>query len=160
MSPGGSAPGHGAEELNNGIGKSQCQNFSWISSNTTCTQTGGCWFELDWTTAQNIASIYIEAEPADGSGQCGEPGGRDILTATVQTWNGSAWVTSGMINAGNAMPDDAGANASGDIQLDINPPVLTTKLRLNAVTDSPGNGNAMIFEWHVFSAQGCIPPPD
>jgi hypothetical protein len=146
ISGGGSAMGYTPAEMNNGIGKSHCNQFSWISNGT---QPNGAWWELDWTTPQTIASFYIEAANADGTGQCSEPAGRNIASADVQWWNGSAWVTATSFSG-----------KSGDVQLNLPSPVVTDKLRLFNVTADPGNGNSLMFEWHVFGAPSCIPPPD
>jgi hypothetical protein len=146
-SGGGSSMGFLPLEMNNGIGKSHCGEFSWILNGPT---PNGAWWELDWTAPQTIASFYIEASTANGIGQCTEASGRNINSADVQWWNGSAWVTATSFSG-----------QSGDIQLNLTPPVVTTKLRLfNVTSSSPGNGNSLMFEWHVFSAPGCIPPPD
>jgi hypothetical protein len=96
-----------------------------------------------------IGSIYVETAMADGTGQCAVAPGSNLAGADVQAWNGSAWVTT-----------QSFSGQSGDIQLTFNPPISTSKLRLFNVTTSNGNGNALVWEWHVFSGQGCIPPPD
>jgi hypothetical protein len=150
--------GYAPVEMNNGIGKSHCGEFSWISNSTT---PSGAWWELDWPSPVTIASFYIEASNADGTGQCSEPAGRNINSADVQTWNGSTWVTATSFSG-----------KSGDIQLNLPAPVVTTKIRLFNVTAGASgvcggpppqpacNGNSLMFEWHVFGAPACIPPPD
>jgi hypothetical protein len=150
-SVGGSGPGYGPVQMNNGIGKSNCNAYSWITDLTT---PNGAFWELDWPAPVTIASFYIETPNADGTGQCPGPEGRNIASADVQTWNGTSWVTATSFSG-----------KSGDIQLNIQPPVSTTKLRLFNVTYGPTcpamcNGNSLMYEWHVFSSVNCIPPPD
>jgi hypothetical protein len=145
-SGGGSVPPHTPAEMNNGIGKSNCAAFAWINNGTTPT---AAFFELDWAMPVTIGSFYIEAAEANGTGQCPMISGRNIASADVQTWNGSTWVTALSFSG-----------KSGDVQINIQPSVTTTKLRLFNVTSSPGNGNSLMFEWHVFGAPNCTPAPD
>ena len=145
-SSGGVAPGHGPDQINNGIGKSDCNSFSWIFDGPT---PDTAFWELDWPSPVTIGSFYVEAEPADGSGPCMEPAGRNIASADVQIWSGAAWMTVTSFSG-----------ESGNLQIDLPAPVTTTKLRLANVESSPGNGNSAMFEWHVFAGVGCIPPPD
>jgi hypothetical protein len=137
--------------VNNGIGKSQCARFSWIFNTSTA---GGAYWELDWPAPVTIGSTYIEASALDGTGQCIESPGRNIQSGQVQWWNGATWVTAASFSG-----------QSGDIQVDIVPPVTTTKLRLYNVTSGTGcpgfcSLDSLLFEWHVFPGTGCIPPPD
>jgi hypothetical protein len=134
-SGGGSSAMYLPAELNNGIGESQCGRYSWI--------------KLDWSTAVTIGSMYIESPEAGGQGTCAMLPGRNVQSGDVQTWSGSAWVTATSFSG-----------ESGNIQIDVQPAVTTTKLRLGNVQSSPGNGNSEIFEWHVFGAPGCVPAPD
>jgi hypothetical protein len=133
-------------EMNNGIGKSHCNEYSWIDNGST---PNGDFWELDWPSPVTVASFYVEAEPAAGTGQCPTQAGRNIAAADVQWWNGSAWVTATSFSG-----------KSGDVQLDLQPPVTTSKLRLFNVVSSPGNGASIMFEWHVFGTPGCVPAPD
>jgi len=143
-SPGGTVPPYTVAELNNGIGESQCGRDSWILNSSS---VSGAYWELDWTTAVNVGSIYIEAPTASGvGGLCIDPG-RNVASADVQTWNGSAWVT-----------QTSFTGQSGNIQVDLPATVTTTKIRLFNVTTS--SANSIIFEWHVFAGVGCIPPAD
>jgi hypothetical protein len=148
VSFGGSVPPFTPAELNNGIGRSQCSNrFSWISNSSN---PSGAWFELDWTSPVTIASLYVESPNANGTDCVANIApGRNVASADVQTWNGTTWVTAISF-----------AGKSGDIQVDLPSPVITTKLRLYNVTAGLGNGNSLIYEWHVFGAPTCVPPPD
>jgi hypothetical protein len=147
MSVGGLPPVHGASQLNDGVGISMCADYAWVTSTTVA---NGAYFELDWMTSVTIGSFYVETPSATGmSGTCAVSAGCNVAGAQVQTWTGTAWNTVGSFSG-----------KSGNIQFDINPPVMTTKLRLFNVVNSPGNGDARIWEWHVFTGQGCIPPAD
>jgi hypothetical protein len=133
-------------ELNNGYGESQCGDYSWVQNSNVA--GADAWFELDWPSAVTIASMYIES-PLAGGGPCGVVAGRNVASANVQTWNGSAWVTATSI-----------AGGSGSLQVNLPSPISTTKLRLDSVLTSPGNGNSIIWEWHVFGTPSCVPPAD
>jgi hypothetical protein len=144
-SSGGSDPSYGPDQLNNGIGVSQCNTFSWILNDLP-----GAFFELDWATPVSVASIYVETVSPTTPSSCSvaDPG-RNVASADVDWWNGSAWVTAISF-----------AGQTGNVQIDLPTAVTTTKLRLdNALPGSPGD-NALIFEWHVFGSTGCIPPAD
>jgi hypothetical protein len=149
-SGGGNSPGYLPVEMNNGLGKSHCSEFSWLENANATT----AWWELDWPSPVTIASFYVEAPSADGTGQCPTAPGRNIDGAQVQTWNGSSWVTVTTFSG-----------KSGDVQVNIQPPVSTTKLRLYGVTYTTPclgicNGNSIMYEWHVFGSVNCIPPAD
>jgi hypothetical protein len=148
VSPGGgNIPPYTPAELNNGIGKSQCNRFSWTLDGPT---PSGTWFELDWPNTVTIASMYIETTDVNGNDPiCPGSPGRNVASAEVQYWSGSSWITASSF-----------AGETTDFQYDINPPVVTTKLRLFNVTTGGNGSNSLIREWHVFSAPSCIPPPD
>jgi hypothetical protein len=94
--------------------------------------------------------MYIETTDVNGADPtCPGNAGRNVASADVQAWNGSAWATVASFSG-----------KTDDIQLNIQPPVSTTKLRLYNVATGGNGSNSLIFEWHVFSAPGCIPPPD
>jgi hypothetical protein len=157
ISGGGGGPWWLPSEMNDGIGKSHCDEFSWIANNAT---PSGAFWQLDWPSPVTIASLYIEATNADGTGQCPSDTGRNIASADVQWWNGWGWATAFSFSG-----------KSGDVQIDLPQPVVTKSLRLFDVTaGAPSicgapplplcNGNSIMYEWHVFNTPGCIPPPD
>jgi hypothetical protein len=144
MSSGGSGT-YGPQNMNDGTAEGVNCNWAWISNSTT---PSGAYFELDWASAQTIRSIYVDTMSSAGSPSCSTPGGRNIASGTVQWWNGASWVTATTFSG-----------KTNDFQLDLPATVTTTKLRLYDVTTSPGNGNSILFEWHVYSGTGCVPPP-
>jgi hypothetical protein len=148
VSPGGgSVPPYTPAELNNGIGKSQCTRWSWVTNSSV---PNGAWFELDWPSPVTVASIYVETTDANGADpKCPGNAGRTLAGGDVQARNGSTWVTVASISG-----------KTNDFQLDIQPPVSTSQLRLYNVTTPSSGYNSLIFEWHVFGAPGCIPPAD
>jgi hypothetical protein len=148
VSPGGGmTPPYTPAELNNGIGKSQCNRWSWVTNSST---PSGAWFELDWLSPVTVASIYVETTDVNGQDPtCPGSPGRNVAGGNVQAYNGSTWVTVATF-----------ANQTNDFQLDVQPPVTTSKLRLYDVVTGNNGSNSLIFEWHVFGAPGCIPPPD
>jgi len=144
MSSGG-AGAYGPQNINDGLSQTQTCNFAWVSSGGS---PSGAFFELDWVAAVTVRSIYVDTVPSSGYATCAVPAGRNILSGSVDWWNGSSWVTATTFNG-----------KLDDFQLDLPAAVTTTKLRIFNITDSPGNGNAVMCEWHVYSGVGCMPPP-
>lgn len=143
ISSGGNQPPYLPSEMNNGVGEGACQ-WSWIDNSTVPT---GAWFELDWAAPVVVGSLYLETENATLP-KCGNAAGRNIASATVQYWDGAAWVTATSFS-----------NQLDDVQIDLPSQITTTKLRLYDVTTAPGNGNSVLYEWHVYTGTGCTPPP-
>lgn len=141
-SGGGSPPNYGPAEINNKIGK-VCNEFNWVANSQ---QPSGAWAELDWPAQVSIGSFYIETD--DGQNPLCGTTGRNIASATVQWWNGNSWVNAG-----------SWSNQHGDIKYNMPQAVATTKLRIFDMTTDPGNGNSIIFEWHVYAGTNCSPPP-
>jgi hypothetical protein len=139
---GGGVTSHGPQDMNNGAAPN-CTTFAWITNNTT---PSGAWIELDWPSAVLVGSFYIETD--NGLTPMCFGTGRNVASGTVQTWNGSTWVTSGTFSGQH-----------GNVQFNLVPAVVTTKLRVFNVTTDPGNGNSIIFQWHVYTGKSCTPPP-
>src|SRR5262249_47054863 len=114
--------------------------WCWVSNTTT---PAGAYFQYTWATPQTIASFYVDAEKAT-TPTCSSPG-RDIKTATVQYWNGQAWITAGTLQN------------QENYQFNFPAPIVTTSIRLSDVTTSPGNGNSIIYEWYVYPTANCAP---
>ena len=141
-SQGGAVEPFTSAELNNGKNEAtDCKRFSWVDNDTT---PSGSYFELDWPSAVEIGSIYVETSPAAGD-NC-NLAGRNLASGTVQYWNGSSWVTS-----------TSWSGKNDDIDLTLPTPVTTTKLRLYDVTCTPGNTNSLIYELYVFGTGDCKP---
>jgi hypothetical protein len=130
-------------QLNNGVAEANdCFYYSWVKSSQT---PAGAYFEYDWPTPVTIRSIYIDTANGQNGNNC-NPTGRNVKSASVQYWTGSAWATATTFGGQH-----------DDIALTLPSPVTTTKLRLFDVTTDPGNGNALIHEWYVYGGAGCTP---
>ena len=136
---------YGPQNMNDGVGKTVC-SFAWVTDSTT---PSGAWVQYTWASAVSIQSFYLETEP-DTVCSPPNPSGRNLHSGTVQWWNGTAWVTATTFSypAGH-----------GDVQVNLPQPVTTTQLRVFDMTTDPGNGNTIIFEWHVYGGTSCSPPP-
>jgi len=131
--------------MNNGVGQGVC-TWSWIDSGQV---PMGTFFQLTWPAPVAVRSMYIDTENGTNPGPlCNHPTGRNIASGTVQWWNGLTWVTAATFSGMN-----------DDFQLELLAPVTTTRLRLIDVTSGPGTGNAVLYEWHVYSVADCAPPP-
>jgi hypothetical protein len=141
---GGSIAPYDPSALNNGV--ATCMSgWSWVENNTS---PAGDFFMYEWPTPVVVGSFTVDSEAA-GGGACDIGQGRDIKSATVQTWNtaNSTWVTAGTI--GN----------QADYNFVFPAPVTTTKLRLMDVTCSAGGLNSKILEWIVYPSNTCVTPP-
>jgi len=141
---GGGTTTHGAQAMNDGVGPN-CTAFAWISNGQA---PSGAWIELDWPSPVSVGSFYIETDNGLASTCFSGYAGRNVASATVQTWNGSTWVNAGTFSGLHT-----------NVQYNLPTPISTTKLRLFNVTTDPGNGNSIIFEWHVYTGTNCSPPP-
>lgn len=145
ISSGGAGSPYSPSEMNNGINKNTCQ-WAWVDDNTGPT---GAWIEYQWPQPVTIGSFYIETENGLISGPpCNNGLGRNVRSGTVQYWSNNAWATSTTF-----------ANKNGDVQIDLPQAVTTTRLRVFDLTTDPGNGNSIIYEWHVYGGTACVPPP-
>jgi hypothetical protein len=135
--------------MNNGIGEGAC-DFHWVSNGTSPNLTNPVFIQYEWPTAVTIGSFYIETTNATATIACASAG-RNIASGRVEWWNGMQWVVAGSF-----------AGLVDDVQFNLPAPVQTTRLRVVdlTVTDVPGgNGNSVIYEWHVYAGSSCIPPP-
>jgi hypothetical protein len=135
--------------MNDGLA-SGCGMFTWVA--TAGTSAGTAYIELTWPAAVTIGSFYIETVNSLGTAPaCGTGAGRNVASGTVQAWNGQTWVTVG------------GFSGQGGqfVQYNLPSMVSTTALRIYglAATAGLGNGNSVIFQWHVYSRVNCMPPP-
>ena len=139
---GGGSGSYGPTAMNNGVGPS-CSAFTWINNGSS---PAGKWLQLSWSSNIQVGGFYLQTDNSSGS-TCGTVG-RNLNGATVQWWNGSAWVTAGAISG------QTGTN----VRYDFPTPVTTSQVRLYDVVSSAGNGNTLIFEWYVYPVSGCTPP--
>jgi hypothetical protein len=142
LSSGGGITNYGPMALNNNAGEGATCYFCWVNSSAN---PSGAYFELDWPAAVTIGSMYIDTS-GTAAGACATAN-RNLAGASVQYWNGAAWVTATTFSG-----------KTNDVQLNLPAPVNTTKLRLYNVVTS-GSVNALVFEWHVYSGVNCLPPP-
>jgi hypothetical protein len=136
---GSEATGYGPSEMIDGVEQS-CSSFTWISNDTT---PAGAWVQLTWPAATRVGGIYVRTETQTAA--CGT-NGRNLASAKVQYWSGSAWVQVGTIGG-----------SGGAHQLAFPTPVVTTQIRLFDVTAA--SYNTIIHEWHAYPVGGCAPPP-
>lgn len=140
---GGGSGQYGPTNWNDGLTQQDSCNQGWISNGTT---PNGKWMQYEWPGPVVVGSFFI-----DGS-LCSDIcySGRTLGTATVQWWNGSAWVTAGTINN----------PGGGDVAFVFSPQVTTTRIRLFDVTALPSCGtsiNTLAYEWYVWTGTNCSP---
>lgn len=151
-SGGGVSPTRGPEQMNDGLGRSNCGGFHWIFNSSVATTTCGIppceWIELAWPNPVTIASMYIETEPGVGPSPCGLSN-RNIAGGNVEYFSNNQW---------HAIATLSGL--TGDPSFDFGAPVTTNRLRVaNVVTGGANVYNSVIYEWHVYPQTGCKPPP-
>ena len=140
ISSGGNSPPYVPSTMNDGVGEPLCE-FAWVSNGQA---PSGAWAQLAWNQPVTIGSFYVQTDHATNP-ICGTSG-RNIASATVQYWNGNAWVDATTFSG-----------KVDDVQIDFFPAITTTKLRMFDMTTSPGNGNSTIFEWYVYQGHACAP---
>lgn len=143
ISDGGKQAPYTVSNMNDGVLGNVCQ-FAWVSNNT---QPNGAWMMYTWPQPVTIGSIYIDTEKGMNPGPpCNNPPGRNVASGTVQWWNGATWVDATSFSGQH-----------DDVQVNIQPSVTTTQLRVYNMTTDPGNGNSIIYEWYVYGAPNCDP---
>jgi hypothetical protein len=106
------------------------------------------YWEIQFPSVMKVGSMFLDAEHGT-TPACGGMGGRDIFYAEVQWWDGGGWVTDGTVS---------GAENYSYV---FTTQVTTDRIRLYNVYSSPGNGNAILFEWYIYSAVwDCADPAD
>lgn len=123
--------GYGPEQMVDGKLEASCSTdpYHWITAGTS---PGSSWAQLAWSSSKTVARISIDT----GTGCAG----RILAGATIQWWNGSAWVTAGTVSG-----------KTGDWSFTFPSAVQTTKIRLYGVYTVSGSINPVIYEWQVFS---------
>ncbi len=140
--------GYGPNNFNDGKKESDCQIqgcskcFGWVSNTTSPAQK---WIQYDWSSAQQIGSMYLDANTC--SGGCNN--GRTVFSGDIQYWDGLQWVSAQTFTSG-----------AGDLQFTFSPKLTTTKIRIYNITAGQGCGqasNSVIYEWHVWPGSSCTP---
>ena len=142
---GGGSGEYGPAQAIDGVGESSCA-MSWVDSPT---YANGDYWQLTWDEPVIIGSMFVDADSAT-SPTCGYPTGRDILYAEVQWWDGQQWITDGTLRG------------QEDYPYAFSEPVVTSQIRLYDVysTDIGNHGNAILYEWYVYSGNACPEPDD
>lgn len=152
-SSGGGSGTYGPPAWNDGKNEAGCVSsgcsacFGWINNSTS---PSGKWAQYEWTSAQQIGSIFVDANACKSG--CYN-GGRTLHTGKVQYFSGGQWVTAGTFT--NTSND-------GNIQFNFSPKVTTTKIRLFDIAAESGCGqdsNTLIYEWYVYPGANCQPAP-
>ncbi len=140
-SSGGGVTTYGPADMNDGKGESQlCTSFEWTTASNT---PGTAWIQYTWSSAHKITSMHMDTQSATVTDSCGNLG-RTLGAATVQWWNGTAWVTDGTVSG-----------KLDDWDYTFTSPVTTTQVRLYAIycTNTQGQtSNPIVYEWQV---TGC-----
>ena len=149
-SGGGVSPTRGPEQMNDGLGRSNCGGFHWIFNSSVPTTTCGIppceWIELSWANPVSIASMYIETEPATGQSPCGLSN-RNLAGGTVQYFSNNQWHDVATLSG-----------FTDDPRLDFGGPITTNRLRVSGVVTGAANVyNSVIYEWYVYTQPGCKP---
>ncbi|MBI4704551.1 MAG: putative metal-binding motif-containing protein [Deltaproteobacteria bacterium] len=139
-SGGGNSINYNPGKMNNLVGQA-CNELCWITSGQSAS---GKYFQLTWAGEQTVGSFYVDGESTSAPA-CGLAG-RDIKYAKVQYKDGGVWVSAGTLQS------------KENYLFKFPAPVKTKELRLYDVYSSPGNGNAILFEWYVFPANDCPAP--
>jgi len=147
--------GYGPNNFNDGKDQAACKMsgcsacFGWLSNSTSAQ---GKWISYEWSSAVQIGSFVLDANPCSGSSACSN-GGRTAFSGTVQYFSGGQWVT--------AQPFTGGGGSTGDIKMTFSPKLNTTKLRIYDLAAEPNCGqasNTLIYEWYVYPGANCSPP--
>jgi hypothetical protein len=141
ISSGGTTEPYTPARANDNVLETQnCTDWAWLDGTD---KPSGAWIQYDFPWAVQITSMHMDTESALVTSKCGNIG-RTFGGATIQWWNGSTWVTDGLVGS---MMDDWDYTMSS--------PVTTTRLRLYDAYATGTNGqayNPIVFEWQVY---GC-----
>jgi hypothetical protein len=135
---GAGAGGYGPTKLNDGDTEAtNCNRYNWVNATNT---PGGVWLQYDWPSAVRIGSMRVDTKL--NTDTCAATG-RTLGAATIQYWDGAAWVTHGSVT-----------NQLNDWTYTFATPITTTRLRLYDVytTGTVGQlNNPVVYEWEVYS---------
>jgi len=105
--------------------------FGWVSTGgNPC--TNGCWIQYDWSTTKSMNRIVIYNDAI---------GTRNLTGGTIQSWNGSSWVTVKTF-----------ANTAAMVQTIDFTTVSTTRLRIaSIITTGSQSSNPAVREIEVYN---------
>jgi hypothetical protein len=113
-------------------------NMHWVS-----TSGGGStkYFQLTWSQKYTIGSIYVIQH-----GSWSNPGRRNLNGCLVQFWDGTQWVTDGILS-----------NLYSNFKYDFVFQPTTDSIRLyNLKVTGSQSSNPCIYEWYVYEGEGGI----
>lgn len=144
-SSGGGAGTYGPTAWTDGVDEDGCSNclggcFGWILNTPS---SNDAFMQLTWASDVTIGSIHLDTTAPGGN--CNSSG-RYMASGRVQWWNGAAWVDS-----------TTWSNATADLSFDFDPPLVTSRIRLQDVRAPAGGSNSLMFEWSVYQPLGCMP---
>ncbi len=140
----GDGTGYGPEKWVDGAPESACNSmctncFGWINNSSVA---AGAFMQLDWPAEVTIGSMFVDGV---AGGSC-QSANRALAGGTIQYWSGGAWVNAGSF-----------AGQQGDLDFSFDPPLTTTRLRIDNVVAPAGGNNSLAFEWYVYEPLGCTP---
>lgn len=144
-SSGGGAGTYGPTAWIDGVQEGGCTDclggcFGWITNSAS---SSGAFMQLQWAGEVTVGSIHLDTTSPGGN--CNSSG-RYMASGRVQWWNGAAWVDA-----------TTWSNATSDLSFDFDPPLVTTRIRLQDVRTPAGGSNSLMFEWFVYEPLGCMP---
>jgi hypothetical protein len=134
-SSGGGSGNYGPAAANNGTKQAtSCTYFCWVTAGSA---PGTAWLQYTWNQTRTVYSIAVDTN-STGTDACGNSG-RVLAGATVQYWNGSAWVTDGTVSG-----------QTNDWTYTFTQPRQTTQIRLYGMYAAGGQAsNPIVFEMDV-----------
>ena len=139
--------GFGPELANDGVlGPPDSCDGHWIGAGSAA---NGEWYELTWPAAVDICQIFVDTKPQPA--ECVFNPNRILSDATIQWWDGAAWVTEATVAA-----------QTDDWEYVFTGCVTTTRLRLFDVFTDPAQGfqesNPVLYELKVYGREAaCVP---
>lgn len=123
-------------------------DFNWISAGDFA---NGDYYELEWPEPVDLCQIFVDTKPQPT--ECGANPNRILSDATVQWWDGAAWVTETTISG-----------QTDDWSYAFETCVTTTRLRLFDVFTDAAQGfqasNPVLYELKVYGSEtACLPAP-
>lgn len=140
-SSGGGTGNYGPTRANNGLVETDepCGTWGWIEASNV---PGGRWIQYEWPSPVSVYNMHMDTQSGTTTNHCGNVG-RTLGYAEVQWWNGSGWITDGIVT-----------NQLDDWDYTFTLPVTTTRVRLFNIyaTNLLGqSSNPIVFEWEVFT---------